>query len=91
VLKLGIGQLPEGVRFSQIAGVSFLAGIGFTMAIFIAELGLAQDAESLLMAKTSILFASLLSGIIGFVFLFVCSHNPHAQDLMPNEHAPGEG
>jgi NhaA family Na+:H+ antiporter len=73
VLKFGIGQLPDGTSFRQIAGVSFLAGIGFTMAIFIAELGLAQDAQSLLMAKTSILFASLLSGLIGFVWLYLCS------------------
>jgi NhaA family Na+:H+ antiporter len=72
-LKLGFGQLPEGVRFSQIAGVSFLAGIGFTMAIFIAELGFSGSPENLLMAKTGILLASLLAGVIGYVWLFYCS------------------
>ena len=69
-LKLGIGQLPSGTRFSQIAAVSVLGGIGFTMSIFIAELGFAEQPEYLLMAKTGILAASLLAGIIGFVWLW---------------------
>ena len=38
-IKLGIGRLPAGTRFNQIIGVSLLGGIGFTMSIFIAELG----------------------------------------------------
>lgn len=69
-LRLGIGQLPNGTRFSQIAAVSVLAGIGFTMSIFIAELGFASQPEYLLMAKTGVLTASLLAGLIGFAWLF---------------------
>ncbi len=72
-LKLGVGQLPAGTRFSQIAGVSLLGGIGFTMAIFIAELGFAQQPDYLLMAKTGILTASLLAGLAGFVWLYLAS------------------
>jgi NhaA family Na+:H+ antiporter len=72
-LKLGIGQLPAGTRFSQIAGASLLGDIGFTMAIFTAELGLVRQPEYLLMAKTGILAASLLADIAGFVWLFVVS------------------
>lgn len=68
-LKFGIGQLPAQTRFSQIAGVALLAGIGFTMSIFIAELGFAGQAEELLMAKTGVLFASLLAGVGGYVWL----------------------
>ncbi len=68
-IKLGIAQLPPEVRFSQIAGVSLLAGIGFTMAIFIAELGFASQPDYLLMAKTGILIASLLAGIGGYIWL----------------------
>jgi NhaA family Na+:H+ antiporter len=78
VLKLGIGQLPEGVRFSQIAGVSFLGGIGFTMAIFISELGFAGQAELLLMAKMGILLASLVAGVIGALWLYLCSRRQDA-------------
>ena len=69
-LRLGIGQLPAGTRFSQIAGVSVLGGIGFTMSIFIAELGFADQPEYLLMAKSGVLAASVLAGIIGFIWLW---------------------
>lgn len=69
-LRLGIGQLPSGTRFSQIAAVSVLGGIGFTMSIFIAELGFATQPEYLLMAKTGVLAASLLAGIFGFAWLW---------------------
>ncbi|MEX0902724.1 MAG: Na+/H+ antiporter NhaA [Pseudohongiellaceae bacterium] len=75
-LKLGIGQLPAGTRFSQIAGVSFLAGIGFTMAIFIAELGFTNQPDELLMAKMGILIASLIAGIVGYIWLYLCSGKP---------------
>ena len=68
-LKFGLGQLPANTRFSQIAGVALLAGIGFTMAIFIAELGFAQQPEFLLMAKTGILLASCVAGVCGFTWL----------------------
>lgn len=69
-LKFGIGQLPTGTRFSQIAAVSILGGIGFTMSIFIAELGFVGQAENLLMAKTGVLLASLFAGVIGYIWLW---------------------
>lgn len=69
-LRLGVGQLPTGTRFSQIAAVSVLGGIGFTMSIFIAELGFAGQPEYLLMAKTGVLAASLCAGVIGFIWLY---------------------
>jgi NhaA family Na+:H+ antiporter len=70
-LKLGIGQLPAETCFTQIIGVSLLGGIGFTMSIFIAELGFAHQPELLLMAKTGILFASLVAGMAGFIWLYI--------------------
>jgi NhaA family Na+:H+ antiporter len=72
-LKLGVGQLPAQTSFSQIAGVSLLAGIGFTMSIFIADLGFAGQTEYLLMAKTGILIASLVAGAGGFIWLWFVS------------------
>ena len=69
-LRLGVGHLPNGTRFSQIAAVSVLGGMGFTMSIFIAELGFESHPEYLLMAKTGVLVASLLAGISGFVWLW---------------------
>ena len=69
-LRLGIAQLPGNTRFSQITAVSMLAGIGFTMSIFIADLGFADQPEFLLMAKTGVLAASLIAGLTGFVWLW---------------------
>ena len=69
-LRLGVGRLPSGTRFSQISAVSVLGGIGFTMSIFIAELGFASQPEYLLMAKTGVLAASVLAGLLGFVWLW---------------------
>jgi NhaA family Na+:H+ antiporter len=73
VLKLGIAELPKDTRFTQIAGVSLLAGIGFTMSIFVAQLGFGNNEELLLMAKTGILGASLFAGIAGYTWLYIVS------------------
>ena len=72
-IKLGIGRLPQGVTFNQLSGVAVLAGIGFTMSIFIAELAFAGEDQYLLMAKTGILFASLVAGIGGYLWLRLAS------------------
>ncbi len=69
--KMGICSLPSGVTFLHIFGVSLLAGIGFTMSIFIAELAFNGHPEMLLMAKTGILFASLVAGILGYLCLYL--------------------
>jgi Na+:H+ antiporter, NhaA family len=71
VLRLGVAELPKDTRFTQIAGASLLAGIGFTMSIFVAQLGFKNQPEMLLMAKTGILAASLFAGIAGFVWLWL--------------------
>ncbi|NTV94491.1 MAG: Na+/H+ antiporter NhaA [Thiobacillus sp.] len=68
-LRLGVGQLPAGTRFAQVAGVALLGGIGFTMAIFIADLAYAAEPEFLLMAKTGIILASLVAGVAGYLWL----------------------
>jgi len=71
-LKLGLTQLPTGVKFSQLSGVAFLAGIGFTMSIFVAELAYsATHPDYLVMAKVGILSASLIAGVIGYVWLLM--------------------
>ena len=70
-IKLGLCKLPQGVSFSQIAGVSLIAGIGFTMSIFIAELAFPGQEEYLLMAKSGILFASILAGVCGSIWLYL--------------------
>jgi len=80
-IKMGFGSLPEGTNFNQIVGVAILGGIGFTMSIFIAELAYVGQAENLLMAKTGILVASILAGVIGYLWLLKSSKPNYANDL----------
>ncbi|MBL4750545.1 MAG: Na+/H+ antiporter NhaA [Amylibacter sp.] len=70
-IRFGVAVLPSGTRFIQIAGASLLAGIGFTMSIFVAQLAFKGQEELLLMAKTGILFASFLAGVTGFIWLYI--------------------
>ncbi len=69
-VKLGVTSLPKGLNFKHIIGVALMGGIGFTMSIFIAELGFVHSPGDLLMAKTGILFASVVAGVSGFLWLY---------------------
>ncbi len=66
--KLKISTLPEGSSWRHIIGVGLVAGIGFTMSIFIAILSF-SDALHIAEAKLSILITSLLAGVLGYLFL----------------------
>ena len=65
---LGICTLPAEIKWKHILGAGMLGGIGFTMSIFITLLAFKQE-EAIIASKLSILIASLLSGIIGWVWL----------------------
>ena len=68
VVRFGIGSLPEGITWRHIYGAAWLAGIGFTMALFVS--GLAFGSGPLLSnAKLGILAASLIAGIAGWLIL----------------------
>ena len=67
-VKLKWASLPEGVTWAKLYGAGILAGVGFTMSLFIA--GLAFSSESMIdLAKIGILTGSLISGIVGFILL----------------------
>ncbi|HEY8388038.1 MAG TPA: Na+/H+ antiporter NhaA, partial [Parasegetibacter sp.] len=68
MVKLGLGEKPNGVSWSHIGGVGALAGIGFTMSIFIATLAFAEK-EVQDVAKIAILVASLLAVFVGIIWL----------------------
>lgn len=68
IVKLKISSLPSNVNWAHIFGAALLGGVGFTMAIFVANLAYA-DPGQILIAKVAVLSASLLAGIIGFAFL----------------------
>jgi len=67
-VKFKLASLPYGVSWKNLYGAGILAGIGFTMSLFIAGLAFTNP-ELLDLAKIGILSGSLLSGIIGYVFL----------------------
>lgn len=72
-LKLNVAELPEGTNFMQIIGVSILAGVGFTMSIFVANLAFTDNAMFLDSAKVGIIIGSVISGIIGAIVLKMAS------------------
>ncbi len=80
-VKLGISELPDKASWLQIIGVGMLAGIGFTMSIFIAILSFSGMEHVLAEAKLSILIASLISGILGSVFLILLSNRQKTAEL----------
>lgn len=67
-VKIKLAKLPSGANWKHIIGVGMLAGIGFTMSIFIALLSF-NDLYHILEAKFAILCASVISGVIGFIYL----------------------
>lgn len=66
--KVGIATLPADINWRQIAGVGFLAGIGFTMSLFVTTLAF-TDAEFVDSAKLGIFTASTISGVVGYLLL----------------------
>ncbi|MGE6220648.1 Na+/H+ antiporter NhaA [Nubsella zeaxanthinifaciens] len=67
-VKLKLAKLPTGANWKHITGMGMLAGIGFTMSIFIAMLSF-NDAAHIIESKFAILCASVISGVIGYLFL----------------------
>ncbi len=89
-VKLRLAELPKGVSWRHILGAGCLAGIGFTMALFIANLAFktpygADEAAAALALKhrehatISILLASLLSTILGLGLLMTCRPKPEPE------------
>jgi len=68
VIRFKIAYLPQGTTWRHIIGAGFLAGIGFTMSIFVTGLAF-ESAINIATAKIAIITASLLSGIIGIIIL----------------------
>jgi NhaA family Na+:H+ antiporter len=67
-VRLGLASLPENVSWKHIHGAGWLAGIGFTMSLFIAGLAFTAD-EQLTAAKVGPLIASVFAGLIGSAIL----------------------
>jgi len=66
-VRSGVGRLPRGANWRQLVGAAAVAGIGFTVSLFIADLAFAE--ELLTEAKIGILYASVVAGTIGLLVL----------------------
>jgi NhaA family Na+:H+ antiporter len=67
-VRLGIGKQPAGATWPQILGVGMLAGIGFTVALFVTELAFEPGALAD-QAKIGVLTASAIAGVAGYTYL----------------------
>jgi Na+:H+ antiporter, NhaA family len=67
-VKSGISELPRGIGWRHVYGTGWLAGIGFTMSLFISDLAF-SDGSLVEIAKLGILAASLIAGVVGWTIL----------------------
>jgi len=72
-IKFKITELPLGINFKHILGIASIAGVGFTMSIFIANLALYGDLININSAKVGIIIGSIISGIVGYTILKLTS------------------
>ena len=77
-VRLGLGRLPEGVRWPHLVGGAAVAGIGFTVALFVADLSF--RGARLENAIIGILVGSLLSGIVGAVVIATSARRTHPSE-----------
>jgi NhaA family Na+:H+ antiporter len=68
-IALGIARMPEGMNTKKLIGLGLLAGIGFTMSIFISNLAFPNNPVLIEDSKTSVLIASLTAAILGWIVL----------------------
>jgi NhaA family Na+:H+ antiporter len=81
-VTIGLAALPKGVTWQSVVGAGCLAGIGFTMSLFIA--GLALDAEELSAGKIGTITGSVVSAILGMALLIFSL--PRKPSIPPASH-----
>ena len=79
-VKLKLASLPPGTSWKQLWGVGMIAGVGFTMSIFIATLAF-DDAETQVVSIMSVIGASLVAALAGFIFLRALSRRQNKTAL----------
>ena len=77
-VKLGIAHLPQGITWKLLYGSSLIAGVGFTMSLFISALSFEKTGVNLLFdERLGILAGSILSGVSGYLILRSALKNNH--------------
>jgi NhaA family Na+:H+ antiporter len=91
-VRMGLTRLPAGVTWMVLVGAGCLGGIGFTMSLFMAGLGLEGALRD--QAKIAILTGSLISGVLGCLLLLIFlprqrSEHPDHETTTPSGHSLG--
>jgi NhaA family Na+:H+ antiporter len=68
-IKLKLTELPAGMSFRHITGIAFIAGVGFTMSIFIGNLAFVGETQLINSAKVGIMIGSVIAGLLGYLTL----------------------
>lgn len=79
MVKFGMARLPHGANWLHIYGVACLAGVGFTMSLFIGGLSF-EDPAMMNQVRMGVLSGSIISGILGYVALMLASSRSRAED-----------
>jgi NhaA family Na+:H+ antiporter len=74
-VKLGLAVLPFGAKWIHMAGVALLAGVGFTMSLFIGGLSF-DDPELMNQVRLGVLSGSMIAGISGYILLMIQPASP---------------
>jgi NhaA family Na+:H+ antiporter len=72
-------QVPKSIKKLHIVGVSFIAGVGFTMSIFIATLAFVDAPLYIASAKIGVLIGSVISGVTGATVLYIAGKKYHGK------------
>ncbi|CAA9323143.1 MAG: Na+/H+ antiporter NhaA type [uncultured Nocardioidaceae bacterium] len=90
-VRLGLGDLPEGTSWTMVLGLGMVAGIGFTVSLFIAQLSFPSD-DLTSDAKIGILVASAVAAVLGVLLLLLAARREGdgsaPDDDRPEEAAP---
>jgi len=74
-VRFGLGSMPEGATWRHVVGVAALAGIGFTVSLFVTDLAFADSGHQQ-QAKVGVLVASLLAAVLGSSLLVLAARRP---------------
>ncbi|RLL65379.1 Na+/H+ antiporter NhaA [Paenirhodobacter hankyongi] len=79
MVKLGVARLPAATSWVQLYGIACLAGIGFTMSLFIGSLNFETD-DKMNAVRMGVLAGSLISAVLGYTVLRIARTAPNAAD-----------
>jgi NhaA family Na+:H+ antiporter len=87
-VRSGLGRLPDGTSWRHVLGLAVCAGVGFTVALFVASISFPDDPVLADSARIGILLGSLVAGVVGFLLLRTTPERASAAEAEPAPEAP---